>query len=281
MTTSPAGHVLAEQTSPSNGINEKVGAFVEKPQNATATNGVSDESPIVAAAREKERKTGKRYTLFDVPSPTSKPVPATEPTAEQKEKYATVLKHFQALEKLPVDSTKGAKQAPLADHEKMFITKECIERFLRATKWDVQHAIKRLENTLVWRREYGTETIGKDYIEIESETGKQWIIGYDIHGRPCHTLNPARQNTEPSPRQIQHLVYMLERAIDLMPPGQSTLALLIDFKESSTKKNPSLATGRTALNILQNHYPERLGKALVVNSEFYSFEFQGLIDTAC
>src|SRR5690606_30184734 len=114
--------------------------------------GTSDESPIVTAAREKELKTGRRCTLFDAPSPTSKPAPAAELTAEHKEKYATVLKHFQALEKLPVDSTKGAKHAPLADHEKMFITKECIERFLRATKWDVHQAIKRLEGTLVWRR---------------------------------------------------------------------------------------------------------------------------------
>ena len=76
---------------------------------------------------------------------------------------------------------------------------------------------------------------------------------------------PSRQNTDTSPRQIQQLVYNLERAVDMMPCGVETLSLLIDFKNSSNSKNPSASTGRHVLNILQTHYPERLGKALVIN----------------
>jgi CRAL/TRIO domain len=76
---------------------------------------------------------------------------------------------------------------------------------------------------------------------------------------------PSRQNTDTSPRQIQHLVYNLERGVDMMPRGVETLTLLVDFKNSSSNKNPSAGTGRQVLNILQTHYPERLGKALVIN----------------
>src|SRR5271169_6156598 len=91
------------------------------------------------------------------------------------------------------------------------------------------------------------------------------LLGFDIASRPCLYLIPSRQNTNPSPRQIQQLVYSLERAIDMMPQGVQTLALLVDFKNSSNSKNPSAGTGIQVLHILQTHYPERLGKALVIN----------------
>lgn len=48
-----------------------------------------------------------------------------------------------------------------------------------------------------------------------------------------------------------------------MPPGQETLVLLVNFKESRKGENASIGQARTTLNILQSHYPERLGRALV------------------
>ena len=44
-------------------------------------------------------------------------------------------------------------------------------------------------------------------------------FGYDVHGRPAYYMIPARQNTEDSPRQVEHTFFMLERIIDLMPVG--------------------------------------------------------------
>lgn len=105
-------------------------------------------------------------------------------------------------------------------------------------------------------------------MQVENETGKQWILGYDNAGRPCHYLNPSRQNTEKSDRQIEHLVFMMERAIDLMPPGQETLALLMNFAETSRGQGATLQQGRQTMYVLQHHYPERLGKALLMNREW-------------
>jgi hypothetical protein len=56
---------------------------------------------------------------------------------------------------------------------------------------------------------------------------------------------------------------MLERCIDLMAPGVETLDLLINFADKA--KNPSLGQAREILHILQTHYPERLGLALILN----------------
>ena len=146
------------------------------------------------------------------------------------------------------------------------MTRECLLRYLRATNWNVSQAETRIRNTLIWRREYGVEKHTADYISIENETGKQLIVGYDIHARPCHYMNPSKQNTPHSDRQIQHLVFMLERVVDMMVPGQETLTLLINFADTKAGQGASIGQGKQTLSILQNHYPERLGRALVTNS---------------
>lgn len=51
-----------------------------------------------------------------------------------------------------------------------------------------------------------------------------------------------------------------------MPAGVENLALLIDFAQRS--KNPSIGTARQVVNILQEHYPERLGLACAINIPF-------------
>jgi hypothetical protein len=149
----------------------------------------------------------------------------------------------------------------------MWLTRECLLRYLRAAKWSTTDAINRLLSTLTWRREYGLVTFTPEYISPENETGKQTIMGYDNEGRPCHYLNPSKQNTKRSDRQLHHLAFMMERAIDLMAPGQETLALLISFSQTSSGQGASLAQGRETMSILQNHYPERLGRALVTDSK--------------
>lgn len=186
-------------------------------------------------------------------------------TAEQQGKYDWLLSRVKVLTEVP--STKG-KEGPLTDSDKFWLTRECLLRYLRATKWHEKEAEKRLVATLSWRRDYGVEEeLTPEHISPENETGKQIIVGYDKECRPCHYLNPGRQNTAPGPRQVQHLVYMVERVIDLMPPKQETLSLMINFKPSKERTNtaPGISTGREVLHILQTHYPERLGKALIIN----------------
>lgn len=216
------------------------------------------------AASLRERQPGPLKTPIPDPIDTAKPDAAPELTAEQKKKYEVVLEAVKAWTEVPSQQGKGG---PITENEIMWLTRECLLRYLRATKWSTEEALKRLLGTLTWRRDYGVETFTGDYISPENETGKQITLGFDIAGRPCHYLIPGRQNTEPSPRQVQHLVFMLERVIDLMVPGQETLALLINFKTSKSRSNtaPGIGQGREVLHILQTHYPERLGRALIIN----------------
>lgn len=202
---------------------------------------------------------------FAAPLDSAKSIPRPPLTADQEKSYDTLLQRVSTWTKLPTASAKGSPESPLTDSERLFLTRECLLRYLRATSWNLPQAETRLKDTIVWRREYGVEKLTSDYIEIENRTGKQLIQGWDINARPCHYMSPSKQNTPRSDRQIEHVVFMLEREIDLMVPGQETLALLINFAETKSGQGASIGQGRQTLNILQNHYPERLGRALVTN----------------
>ncbi|KAL8964152.1 MAG: hypothetical protein Q9183_004657, partial [Haloplaca sp. 2 TL-2023] len=168
-------------------------------------------------------------------------------------------------------STPSNPSIPITDLDRIWLTRECLLRYLRATRWDVDQAAQRLRATLTWRHEYGLEKHTPEYISPENATGKQVLTGFDIAGRPCLYLNPSKQNTERSNKQVEHLVYMLERTLDVMPPGQETLALLINFMKKTGGDRPPLWQGKAVLNILQSHYPERLGRALVVNGKHIKY----------
>ncbi|KAL5343141.1 CRAL-TRIO domain-containing protein [Aspergillus crustosus] len=210
---------------------------------------------------------------FAYPVDTAKPATPAQLTADQQAKHDIVLKTVSEWTTVPTTAAKNAPTAPITDDERMFLTRECLLRYLRATKWNAPEAAARLQRTLTWRREYGLEKLTPDYISIENETGKQVILGYDIHGRPCLYLLPSNQNTEKSDRQVQHLVYMLERCIDIMPADQETLALIVDYSETKSGQNATIGQARDTVHFLQNHYPERLGRALVINMPFLIMGF--------
>lgn len=92
--------------------------------------------------------------------------------------------------------------------------------------------------------------------------------GFDKCGRPVWIMRPRLQNSKDAERQIKHIVYCLERGIRLMPHLVENLAIIVDFKDSSAAHNPSVSTCKKFLDILGNHYPERLGIAFVVKCKF-------------
>jgi len=103
------------------------------------------------------------------------------------------------------------------------------------------------------------------------------LTGFDVDGRPIIYMRPGRENTETSPRQLRHLVYILERAKDLMPPGQESLMIIVDYKSTTLRTNPSISVARKVLTILQHHYVETLGRAIVVNLPMIlSFFYKGI-----
>ncbi|KAI5781433.1 CRAL/TRIO domain-containing protein [Geopyxis carbonaria] len=275
--STPAGPVEPVDIAPSEKPSEPLPTTTTEPASLAPPDTAALVKIRTALAAE-EAATGKKFVPFLAPAASAVPAPPAPLTADQESKYTALLEHARALTELPLTSAKDAATAPLDDDERIFLTRECLLRYLRASKWDVAGSRKRLEATLVWRREYGLKEHTAEYVSVENETGKQVILGFDCAARPCLYLHPARQNTAQSERQIHHLVWALERIVDLMPAGQESLALLVDFKSSSSSSNPSVGTGRQVLNILQNHYPERLGRALIVNIPWFVWGFFKIIN---
>ncbi|WFD41918.1 4-nitrophenylphosphatase [Malassezia psittaci] len=151
------------------------------------------------------------------------------------------------------------------------------KRYLRATNNDIKSSKRRIIETLEWRRDFRPEIIPPDEVAPEATSGKHVLCGFDLEGRPILYLRPGRENTKTSPRQIRYMVWSLERGINLMPPGQETLTIIVDFHGASMSTMPSLSTARHVAHILQNHYVERLGRAFVCHMpKFISAFFSAL-----
>ena len=247
----------AQQTPPSTNMDEKT--LSDTMQATTLADGQSSNNTA--------KPPGIAQKPFHHPTSSSKPSPSPTLTPDQTTKYNALLSAALTWTTIPNTLARNSPSAPITDAERQWLTRECLLRYLRAVKWSVSDATSRLLGTLSWRREYGISKFTPEYISPENETGKQVICGYDIAARPCLMMSPGRQNTKSGERQIQHLVFMLERTIDLMGPGQESLTLLINFGETRSGDGPKLSQGKQTMYILQNHYPERLGRALVQNGK--------------
>uniref|UniRef100_M1A2G9 Transporter n=1 Tax=Solanum tuberosum TaxID=4113 RepID=M1A2G9_SOLTU len=159
-----------------------------------------------------------------------------------------------------------ASLGQLSGRSTQFCTDACLKRFLEARNWNVDKAKKMLEETLKWRLSFKPEEIRWNEVAKEGETGKVFKANFhDRHGRTVLILRPGMQNTAALDNQMKHLVYLIENAIFNLPEGQEQMVWLIDFTGWSITNNVPVKSARESINILQNHYPERLAAAILYN----------------
>lgn len=155
---------------------------------------------------------------------------------------------------------------PLYGRSLQYCSDACLKRYLEARNWNVDKAKKMLEETLKWRSTYRPEEIRWNEVAVEGETGKMFRAGFhDRHGRTVLILRPGMQNTASIDNQMRHLVYLIENAILNLPEGQEQTSWLIDFTGWSLSTSVPIKSARETINILQNHYPERLAIAFLYN----------------
>ncbi|KAH9947093.1 CRAL-TRIO domain-containing protein [Amylocystis lapponica] len=200
----------------------------------------------------------KTHAVLTAPAPGTQIGPVRTYTDEQKQMMAELREYADTL-LLP-------EEDPYRKWEVRWLDKpDTIPRYMRAAKWDLDNGKKRIRCTLEWRREFKPDLIPPEEVRIECETGKILLNGFDKDGRPIIYMRPGRENTERSNRQLRHLVWWLERAKDFMPPGQESLVIIVDYRSTTLRTNPSISIASKVLTILQQHYVETLGRAIVVN----------------
>jgi len=162
-------------------------------------------------------------------------------------------------------------------------------RFLRARKFDVKLAEQMFIEDAKWRKEFGGEGGVEKLTQTFQYTEKPQMFEYypqyyhktDKDGRPVYIeqlgkINlPAMQKITTDERMLENLVVEYEKLADPRLPACSrkagtlleTCCSIMDAKGVSLTSAPSVYgyLGK-ASGILQNHYPERLGKLYVINA---------------
>ena len=135
-----------------------------------------------------------------------------------------------------------------------------------------------LQATIEFRKSFdlsGIRTRWKETIEFENSTGKIYVRGFDKEGHVILYMKPRNENSKSHDGNLKHVVWNLEKAIACMEATtqQEKLVLIIDYDGFSMSSAPPMKTSKATLNILQDHYPERLFRAYVIRplTLFYGF----------
>ena len=158
----------------------------------------------------------------------------------------------------------------------------CCARYLRAREFNLTKARKMLEGTIEWRkRTQVANLVAKNFptIEKEAATGKTFVSdSYDIDGRVMIIMRNRLENTKDHDGNVLHLVYQMERAVARTETTKhDKWLLIIDFDGYSLRNAPPMKTSKATLSVMQDHYPERLYKAVLMSAPFlFNVAFKAL-----
>ncbi|WWC66494.1 uncharacterized protein I206_100396 [Kwoniella pini CBS 10737] len=206
--------------------------------------------------------------LFTPPADV-KPIIKPELSADQASKIQSLIDHFGAQDfTLPIREH-AEERVPLSNREMMFLSRETLVRFLVGTKDDLPATITRLENCLVWRRTEDVENVERMAAACapESKTGKNIALGFSTKGQPILYFFPNRSYLPYDNQEVldgfsgrsHPLVYMLERAKDLMGAGVTNTFVVFNWHGKKQGPATPLSVMKATNHILSNFYPETLG----------------------
>ncbi|KAG5019528.1 hypothetical protein AAZX31_06G156300 [Glycine max] len=145
-----------------------------------------------------------------------------------------------------------------------------IRRFLRARSLDVEKASAMFLKYLKWKRSFVPNGyISPSEIAEDIAQDKVFTQGLDKKGRPIVVAFAAKhfQSKNGADGFKRYVVFVLEKLCSRMPPGQEKFLAIADIK-GWAYANSDLRGYLNALSILQDCYPERLGKMVIVHAPY-------------
>ncbi len=146
-------------------------------------------------------------------------------------------------------------------------------RWIRANKWNIDDAVQQLINTLKWRHQFNIQKLLADgeyqLNQQEIQSGKTFLIGKDKIGRPVtyvHVTKHIKGQFQDESTQLM-TIFVIETARKLLDGGNETATIIVDLNGFSLK-NIDYDFVKFLINLLEHHYPESLGVALVINAPF-------------
>ncbi|CAM0951806.1 unnamed protein product [Alopecurus aequalis] len=160
-----------------------------------------------------------------------------------------------------------AALGPLSPRGEKYCNESCLIRYLEARNWNVDKSRKMLVESLEWRAGSRPEDILWSDVSVDAEPGRVYRASFrDREGKTVVVMRPAKQNASSHEGQVQHLIYTVENAVLNLPEGQEKMVWLIDFTGWTLAHRSPMKTSRECISVLQNHYPERLSIAFMLNA---------------
>lgn len=147
-----------------------------------------------------------------------------------------------------------------------------LRRFLRARDEDIEKGSAMFVKYVKWKRTFMPKGyISESEISNHLAQNKQFLQGVDKQGRPITVIFGGRH----FPRKIpgsgcgveelkRFVVFALGKICSRMPAGQEKFVVISDL-EGWGYSNTDIRGYIAALSILQDYYPERLGKLFIVH----------------
>lgn len=145
-----------------------------------------------------------------------------------------------------------------------------LRRFLRARDLDVEKAAGMFLKYLKWRRTFVPNGfISESEIQYDLSQKKMFLGGFDKQGRPIHVVFGGRHFPNPKTGGLDEFkrffVYFLDKMCSRMPAGQEKYLGIADL-QGWGYSNSDIRAYIGVLSILQECYPERLGKMLIIHA---------------
>ncbi|KAI3521103.1 hypothetical protein L1887_10562 [Cichorium endivia] len=143
-----------------------------------------------------------------------------------------------------------------------------IRRFLRARDLDVDKACAMFLKYLKWRKTFIPEgSISVSEVQNEIAQNKMFMQGTDKNGRPIAVVFGGRHycNKKGGVEEFKrYVVFALDKLCSRIPPGQEKFVVIGDLQGWGYTCS-DIRGYLAALSILQDYYPERLGKLFIVH----------------
>lgn len=145
-----------------------------------------------------------------------------------------------------------------------------LRRFLRARDLHVEKASDMFLKYLKWKKSFlPNGCVSKEEIEHDLSHNKVCIGGQDKKGRPIVVAFAGRHHHNSKLGGLDEfkrfVVYTLDKLCSRMPEGQEKFLAIGDL-EGWGYSNSDVRAYLGFIHVLQDYYPERLGKLLIVHA---------------
>ncbi|KAJ3236228.1 hypothetical protein HDU81_011080 [Chytriomyces hyalinus] len=195
------------------------------------------------------------------------PVPSQIPplTPEQTECIQSLMDKVPSLiESLEATASESATLQTWA-------TRDVARGYLQATHWNLETAAAKLKASLQWRNEFKPSEIPAEEVEPEAVCGKGFVHGFSKDGQPVFYGCGRLDETKTWDRNLRFCVFLVEKAIRLMPEGIEKVTIVLDNEGLGLWNSPPVSFMLQLVSITEKHYPERLGHCILSSPSWFGW----------